>query len=378
MPWKEVSIMAMRKEFISLAKTRQISIRQMCHRYGISPTTGYKWIRRFDEKGNDGLKDLSRRPFHSPIKTSTELESRVLWVRDMSPAWGARKIKAWLINHGEDGLPSASTIHAILERNGRIDPSKAHKHRAYKRFEKQQPNELWQMDFKARLAMNSGYCYPLTVLDDHSRFALGVEACANQREVTVKDKLTNIFRIYGMPLGLLMDNGSPWGYRLEQPYTTLGVWLMRLGVGIHHGRPYHPQTQGKDERFHRTVDEELLCRRNFRSLEDCQYAFDEWRDIYNLQRPHQALNYATPASRYHMSLRPFPEVLPLLEYDDPRLVRRVDDNGRVSFKGHLFKVGKGFIGMPVALRPTTTDGVWDVVFSSYTIKQVDIRCSHQA
>jgi transposase InsO family protein len=231
------------------------------------------------------------------------------------------------------------------------------------------------MDFKGRFAMVSGHCYPLTVLDDHSRFALGVEACADQQEETVRGRLTNIFRRYGMPQRMLMDNGSPWGYDLEHPHTSLTVWLMWLGIGVSHGRPYHPQTQGKDERFHRTLDAELLSRHSFRGLEECQEAFDHWRDIYNLERPHQALDYATPASRYQLSPRQFPEVLPPLEYEDPKLVRRVDDKGKVHFKGRAFRIGKAFVGMTVALRPTVTNGVWDVLFSHHTITQVDFRCS---
>lgn len=170
-----------------------------------------------------------------------------------------------------------------------------------------------------------------------------------------------------------MDNGSPWGFDRDHPYTPLTVWLLRLGISVSHGRPYHPQTQGKDERFHRTIAAEVLQGHSFTDIAHCQTAFDHWRDIYNLERPHEALGLATPASKYSVSHRPYPETLPDLEYGPGDLVRRVHDKGRISVFGRIFKVGKAFRGMPVAVRPTTTDGVWDVFFSTQAIAKLDLR-----
>ncbi len=229
------------------------------------------------------------------------------------------------------------------------------------------------MDFKGHFPLTQGRCHPLTVLDDHSRFALGLAACPDERGATVQERLSILFRCYGLPDRMVMDNGSPWGDDQEHPYTPLTVWLLRLGVAISHGRPYHPQTQGKDERFHRTLTAEVLRRRTFPDLAACQSAFDQWRDVYNLERPHQALAYATPASRYRVSFRPFPEVLPPLEYGPDDLVRRVQDKGEISVRSRIWRVGKAFRGLPVALRPTATDGAWDVVFATRTIAQIDLR-----
>src|SRR5205807_8775954 len=138
---------------------------------------------------------------------------------------------------------------------------------------------LWQMDIKGHFAMASGRCHPLTVIDDHSRYALGIVACGDEREPTVRAGLTAIFRQYGLPDRILADNGAPWGGFADggQRYSMLAVWLMQLGVGLGHGRPFHPQTQGKDERFHRTLNAEVIGRRAFRDLADCQRRFDEWR-----------------------------------------------------------------------------------------------------
>ncbi len=373
MPWKEVSKMSQRREFVTLAQAEGTNRRALCRHFSISPTTGYKWLLRFRERSEEGLVDLPRRPRYSPFRTPAEIEQAVLAAREAHPAWGARKLRAWLLGKGHEWMPSPSTITAILKRHGRIDPAEGPKHRAWQRFERQAPNELWQMDFKGHFPLNKGRCHPLTVLDDHSRFALGLDACGDEQGETVRGRLTSIFRRYGLPDRMIMDNGSPWGFDHDHPYTPLTVWLLRLGIGVSHGRPYHPQTQGKDERFHRTMTAEVLQGRNFTDLAYCQKVFDHWRDVYNLERPHEALGLLTPASKYEVSHRPFPDILPPLEYGPGDLVRRVQDKGRISVFGRIFKIGKAFRGMTVALRPTTTDGVWDVFFSIHAIAQLDLR-----
>lgn len=376
MPWKEVSKMSQRREFVTLAQAQGSNMRALCRHFGISATTGYKWLWRFRERNDDGLVDLPRRPHHSPFRTPAEVEQTVLAAREAHPAWGARKLRAWLLARGHEWMPSPSTITAILTRHSRIGPAESTgggPHRPWQRFERQAPNELWQMDFKGHFPMIRGRCHPLRVLDDHSRFALGLQACGNEQGETVQDRLTAIFRRYGLPNTMLMDNGSPWGHDQDHPYTPFTVWLLRLGIGVTHGRPYHPQTQGKDERFHRTMNVEVLQGNSFTDLSHCQRAFDRWRDVYNLERPHEALGLATPASKYQVSQRPFPEVLPTVEYEPNDLVRRVGDKGRISVSGRIYKVPKAFKGMQVAIRPTTTDGIWTVFFATHTIAQLDFR-----
>jgi transposase InsO family protein len=274
---------------------------------------------------------------------------------------------------GHENLPSPSTVTAILTRHGRIDPSESAKHRAWQRFERQAPNELWQMDFKGHFPLREGRCHPLTVLDDHSRFSLGLEACGDERTQTVQQRLTKIFRHFGLPERMVMDNGAPWSRDADHRHTPVTVWLLRLGISVSHGRPYHPQTQGKDERFHRTLKAEVLRGATFRDMKHCQEAFDLWREIYNLERPHQALEMATPASRYHVSHRPFPEQVPPVEYGPEDQVRRVQDQGRFTWKGRNVKISTAFKGLPVAVRPANTDGLWDVFFMIHRICQIDLR-----
>jgi len=331
-------------------------------------------LKRNQEEGESGLADRSRRPHRSPGRSCEETEALVVEVRVKHPAWGGRKIKAYLENKGQGEIPSASTITAILRRKECIDAEEAKKHQPFQRFEMDHPNQLWQMDFKGYFLMGEGgYCHPLTILDDHSRFLLGLQACPNQTQKTVQERLTAVFRRFGLPERMLMDNGSPWGYDAQNPHTHLTAWLLRLGVQISHGRPYHPQTQGKEERLHRTLQVELLSRQTLTNLPDCQTCFDQWRDSYNLERPHEALQMLPPISRYHPSPTPFPETLPPICYDPLDIVRKVDESGKIYFKGRTFRISKAFCHHPVALRPTLQDGKFDVFFCSQKVAQINLR-----
>ena len=375
MPWNEVSIVEQREELVGLAQHSESNVRLLCRRFGISPTTAYKWLERYRKRGREGLSDLSRRPLGSPERCSVAVEQAVVDERGEHPAWGARKIRHRLLAKRIEDVPATSTVHAILRRHQLIDPAESVKHRPWQRFEHDAPNRLWQMDFKGHFPTQTVRCHPLTVLDDHSRFALGLQACADQTTKTVKDRLCGIFLRYGLPERMTMDNGSPWGGQSEHHYTPLTAWLIRLGVRVSHSRPYHPQTQGKDERFHRTLNLELLNRRSFQDLDHAQNHFDTWRNLYNLQRPHESLGMNVPASRYKPSPRTFPESLPPILYDPGDLVRKVQNSGEVWLRGVPYKVGTAFLGHPVALRPSPLDGVLNVFFCHQKIAQINLKPS---
>lgn len=373
MSWKQRTPMSERTEFIEAAKQEQINISQLCDNYGISRKTGYKWLRRLREAGLSGLEDRSRRPLHSPNQTSYEMEEQVLLVRAEHPAWGGRKIRRLLQDWGLLEVPSASTITAVLRRNEMIAPEEALKHKAFIHFEHEHPNDLWQMDYKGSFRLIEGAaCHPLTVLDDHSRFLAGLKSCPNERRTTVQYHLTSIFEEYGLPNRMLMDNGSPWGDDLDSRYTLLTSWLLRLDISISHGRPYHPQTQGKDERLRRTLQAELITRNTFATLDQTQTLFDKWRYEYNYIRPHEALQMDTPASRYVPSSRPFPSTLPPILYEAQDIIRRTDDDGRFCFQGRRFRLGKAFPHHEVALRPTVQDGVFDVYYCKQKVNRISL------
>jgi transposase InsO family protein len=347
----------------------------LCRRFQISPKTGYKWLTRYAANGEGGLSDRSRRPQSSPAQTDAVLEQRVLAVRAEHPTWGPRKLRVLLEREGLSPLPATSTLSAILKRHGQIAEAATLAHRPFERFEHAAPNQLWQMDFKGHFALQRGRCHPLTVLDDHSRFSLGLEACPNEQTATVQTRLRAIFTRYGLPVGMLMDNGGPWGSNQAVSWTALTVWLVRLGIAIHHGRPYHPQTQGKEERFHRTLAEDVLAQHVLLDLAHTQAVFDRWRDEYNLVRPHEALALAVPASRYQPSPRSLPDRLPPLEYNSGEEVRKVQTTAEIYFRGRTYKIGHAFAGLPVALRPTEIDGTWAVYLGHQRIKTLDERAS---
>ena len=230
------------------------------------------------------------------------------------------------------------------------------------------------MDFKGHFATDAGRCHPLTVLDDHSRFSLGLFACPDERDETARPHLTTLFRRYGLPERILCDNGPPWGTSGSSArYTGLGVWLLRLGIGLGHGRPHHPQTQGKEERFHRTLKAEVLQGRTFADLAVCQGRFDPWREVYNHRRPHEALGLAVPASRYRPSPRAFPEAPPAWEYGPGDEVRKVSADGTISFRGRPHELGKAFRGERVAVRPTEEGGLFGIYFGVHRVAQADLR-----
>jgi transposase InsO family protein len=366
--------MSLRNEFVALARLPDANLAQLARQFGISRKTAYKWLDRFAAGGPTALSDRSRRPRVSPARTPDTLEQLVLQLRAQHPAWGGRKLRARLHALGHADVPAASTITAILRRHGCLDGPRAGQPRDWQRFEHPAPNDLWQMDFKGHFGLTSGgRCHPLTVLDDHSRYALGLIACPDEQTDTVRNALTALFGRYGLPRRMLMDNGSPWGDDGSHPWTPLTVWLLRLGVAVSHGRPYHPQTQGKDERFHRTLTTEVLSRWTFSDLPDCQQRFDPWRQVYNHERPHEALGLAVPASRYRVSPRPFPATLPPVTYEATDIVRQVQEGGRFSFRGREYRVAKAFRGYPIALRATTTDGELEVWFCNHRLGILDVR-----
>lgn len=371
MPWKERDTMSLRREFVLLASQEESNVRALCRRFGISPTTGYKWLRRYRKQGLKGLEDRSRRPRLSPDRMPSAVEAAVVGLRDLR-GWGGRKIRRVLLKKGFEPVPAASTITDILRRTGRLE-APVRPQRDYQRFEAAEPNDLWQMDFKGDFALRSGRCYPLTVLDDHSRFSLALRACGNQQRETVQSQLIPVFDRFGLPHAMLMDNGPPWGAMGEKGLTRLSAWLIRLGIRVVHSRPYHPQTLGKDERFHRTLKAEVLQRYELRDLLECQDRFDPWRDVYNCERPHESLDLDVPASRYRASRRNMPRELPPIEYGPDDEIRKVTGGGRISFRGQVWRISRALIGEPVALRPTSEDGVFEVFYCHHCVTRLDLH-----
>lgn len=382
MPWKTVEKMTLKREFVELASQPGANISELCRRYGISRPTGYEWLNRWRENGLEGLEEKSRRPVTSPGRTEEGKEQAVLGVRAENPVWGGRKIRRYLRNKGIAEAPAASTITEILRRHGKLGgPEGGSGQGPWKRFERDAPNDLWQMDFKGHFATRSGQrCHPFTVLDDHSRFNLVLGACGDETGETVRGRLREAFERYGLPVQILCDNGSPWG-ALERPggHSKVEVWLLELGVEMIHGRPYHPQTQGKEERFHRTLEAEVIGRRTlWKDLEHCGEEFASWRMKYNHERPHESIDDRVPGEVYRPSGRLLPEELPVAEshYLAGDEIRRVKSKGEITFRNHFFYVGGPFAGKPVALRPRGDDK-WDVFYCWKRLGEIDLGAVHK-
>lgn len=373
MPWKEETSMSIKTRFIKRALTKEEPFSQLCAEFNISRKTGYQLLKRYENEGIKGLAPRSCRPQTSPFKTTLKIEEKILKVRDQNPTWGARKIQRYLHNQGQHRLPSPSTITKILKRHGMISIQESLKRQALTRFEREAPNALWQMDFKGHFQLLSGQtCYPLTVLDDHSRFSLAIRACQNEQTHSVKTQLTSIFKHYGIPEQINVDNGQPWGASSLTPYTRLTVWLMQLGIKVTHSRPRHPQTNGKCERFHRTLKQDLILRHPMKNYAHAQTRFTQWREHYNHKRPHEAIGFEVPASRYKKSQRAMPKQLRPIEYPVGGILRKVRGNGQISYRNQNYRVGEAFKGHYVRIIENPDEASFDILFNQFKVYSYDL------
>lgn len=373
MPWKEASVMSLRAEFLALARRPDQPVAPLCRRFGISRTTGYKWLRR--EAAAEPLADRSRRPHRSPGQTADEVQARIVALRQTYPHWGGRKLAKVLEREGFES-PAPSTITHILRRHGLLWRPTEAVITPWQRFEHSAPNDLWQMDFKGSVPVGAGQCDPLTVLDDHSRFNPVLANNADKTGLTVRHLLTAAFRRYGLPLRMNMDNGTPWGVGNgpARHLSTLSVWLVELGIHVSFSRPFHPQTNGKDERFHRSLDVEVLRGRAFLNLRELGLALDHWREIYNHVRPHEGIGMATPVQRYRISPRAFPERIAAFKYGPDDLRLHVDQRGRTKLLGHPLTVSSALKAQVIAARPQDgQDGIYDLYFRHHWLDTVNLR-----
>ena len=369
MPRKEKTVTTSREEFVVKAVAKEESFSALCREYGITRKTGYKWLNR--HMRGETLGDKSRRPFHTPNTTPQVKEELVLTARESHPAWGPRKLHRSLQDAGHVDVPPPSTIAAILKRNDGIALEDSLMHTPYCRFERSTPNELWQMDFKGDFAMcNGNRCYPFTALDDHSRFSLAIDAKPNQLSGRVFESVDRMFREYGLPQAILCDNGVPWGSS-KYGYTHFEIWLMQLDILPIHGRPYHPQTQGKEERFHRTMKAELLRYHSMNDLQDAQSHFDLWRNEYNNERPHHALGLAVPASKYRSSKRTYTTKAVEPVYEPGRPLRKVNCKGYISVQRHRYFLSELFAGRFIELIPIENQTV-RLCYGNFEIARIDL------
>lgn len=372
MPWKEKTVRMNREDFVREVQEREKSKSLLCRKYGITRRTGDKWLKRYES--GEGLDDRSKAPFHVANKTPAAQEEKVLGVRMNHPAWGPRKIRQFLINKGEISLPSKSAIGNILQRHGCISEAASKASTPYKRFQKARSNEMWQADFKGHFAMKDGNrCHPLTVLDDYSRFSLCIDAKENEQRQGVIQSFERLFEENGLPDSLLCDNGNPWGNSQTTGYTMFEVWLMEYDVLPIHGRIRHPQTQGKEERFHKTMVDELLKQIEIEDMFHAQESFDVFRKCYNHDRPHEALNMGVPAEYYSPGQRKKPDKIPFWEYPNECVSRKVKSTGYFNFGNQGYFLSEAFADKIIAVRESSLANCINVYFRGFRVARINVK-----
>lgn len=371
MAWNERTVEIMREEFVRRVLAQEASKAALCREYGISRPTGDKWIERFQD--GQSMTDRSRAPLSCPGRIEAATEAQIVRFRRLHPALGAVKLRKIMENEGYTDLPCARTFNNIFQRNGLIHKEDSRAATPYQRFEKAMPNEMWQADFKGDFRMEDGFrCHPLNIIDDHSRFNLCIEALTNETFGAVKPVMERLFREYGLPFSFLCDNGNPWGTPQSLGYSRFEVWLMELDILTIHGRPKHPQTQGKEERFNRSFTRECLKGRVFSDKVHAQKCFDEYRAFYNDVRPHFALDLDVPSSHYEPSARKMPEKILPWEYGPEYQLCKVKETGYFNYGGQGFYLSEAFGGKTIAVRESHLPGQITLVFRNFKIGRIDL------
>jgi transposase InsO family protein len=370
MPWLETDVRDQRIRFVVAASHPMANVTATCRAFGISRKTGYKWLGRHAAgQSVTELSDQSRRPHHSPTRTGDRITHRVVAMRD-AYGWGGEKLVALLAAEGI--AVAARTIDRIIAREGltRTDVAPA---AARRRFTRAAPNDLWQMDAKGHYPLGPGRrCHPLSIVDDHSRFAVGLYALATLHAANVRAALIECFQRYGVPVAMLMDHGTPWwATRNAAGLSTLSVFLMKQGIRLTHSRVRHPQTQGKVERFHRTLGERMRWWGVPTDLPGFERAFAEFRDEYNEVRPHEALGQEPPALHFRRSGRAYVATPPSWVYPTGSEVQRVDDNAMITYRGRRFFIGEGLIGERVACTRLAERVL--VTFRHMFVRELELR-----
>ena len=368
MPWKSETVMDQRIEFLMRARRKEETISKLCEEYSISRDTGYRWLRRCKEAESVmGVKEKSRRPKTSPNKTPDRIEEQVMRLRK-EKGWGARKLRIKLEQEGE--CISAATIHRILIRGGLIRKEPGAR-KATKRFERSECNQMAQMDFKGEYEIQGGKCYPLSFLDDCSRFLLGLWVLTSTGARGVYESLREHFRRIGVPESILTDHGTPW-YSTTNGHglTWLTVWLIKQGISMRFSGVAHPQTQGKVERFHRTLKERTKHRQPPSTLEGWRQWIEDFKSEYNNERPHEAIGMKTPAEVYdYANLRPYQETPREWEYTGGQVMT-------LNTQGHLYYHGRNYFACEALARERVrvdeADGLLIVTFRHMTIREINL------
>ncbi len=375
MPWICTKPMEERTKFVHAYQDGFFSVSELCKRFSISRKTGYKWIARYEEGGLDALFDRSRAPKSCPHKTPEEVEDIIVKCRGKHSTWGPKKLRPYLAKRHDIEFPAISTIGAILDRHGLIEPRRirrSSRHPGAPCLTTTAPNDIWTTDFKGEFKTKDGvYCFPLTVCDAQTRFILDVRGLYSTKQKGAIPVFERLFETYGLPLAIRTDNGVPFATRAICGLSKLSVWWIKLGIGHQRIEPGEPTQNGTHERMHRTLKAET-ARPPASSMRTQQKAFDFFRAEFNDERPHEALDFESPGALYIPSPRPMPSKLPRPDYPGHFEIRRVSCCGTFRLNvGQIFlsqTLNHEWIGLE-----ETDDGIWDIYFYDVLLARLDER-----
>ena len=349
MAWGMVQVDERRIEFVRAAHRGEDSMTELCRQFEISRPTGYLWLSRFRQGGLSAIQERSRRPRSSPSRTPLEIEQRVLAARAKRPDWGARKLSA-VLERDEQLRIKACTVHRILERHGAIAEQDRYQ-KAVRRYERSAPNQMWQIDHKSPTGWGTP-AGPMTVIDDHSRYVITLKANGTTGAKAAQKGLIEAFERCGVPEEMLMDHGTPWwNMKSRAGWTWLTVWMVNQGIGLRFSGYRHPQTQGKVERFHGTLDRAMRRRGPVPvPVQEQQRWLDEFREEYNQQRPHEALGMKTPSQVWRPSVRAYQARVREWEYEPGAEVYRLCSEGKLQLPGRRWRISMALAGQWVKLE----------------------------
>ena len=371
MPWRYKTVNQIREEFVRRVLSNEKSKSALCREYGISRPTADKWIKRY--LSGEPLDNRSKKPFKTANRISEDIERLIVNQRKKEPALGAIKIHKILSDEGYENLPSVSTINNVLHRNGLITKEASISATPYKHFAKDNPNDMWQADFKGNYLLKDGVrCHPLSIIDDCSRYCLCADVKYNEKLNSTYASFESTFKQYGLPKILLCDNGTPWGASQSTSITKFEVKLMELGILTLHIRPLRPQTQGKIERFNRSFKEERLRYYIPNNMEEAQEQRLEYMEFYNNKRPHFALDLDKPSEHYEHSKRKYPEKISGWDYPYGTEVLKVKSSGYIRYKGQGYYLSEGLSNKQVGIIPSKQDGILNIIFRQFRVAKLDL------
>lgn len=377
MPWKETSVLEQRMKFVLVFEEKETPMAELCRQFGISRPTGYKWVGRYIAEGIEGLRECSRAPHRHPNAVSEAGVERIIALRREHPTWGPKKLRAWLMAH-EAGAswPAASTVGAILKDAG-LSHARRRSRKAVAYTQPfaacEGPNAVWCADFKGWFRTRDGKrCEPLTISDGYSRFLLRCQGLYRTTLAVVTPLFEATFREYGLPWAIRTDNGPPFGAPSVVGLSSLAVWWVKLGIKPERIAPGKPQENGRHERLHLTLKREATIP-PLENLRRQQRRFEAFRQEYNYERPHEALGQTPPAQHYTPSPRPYPDRLPVVEYDSDMHVRKVYHQGCIYWRGRLIFISETLANEYVALKPTPIERYYALHFTHLTVAYIDTK-----